>query len=420
MNSNSVAMDTLENVFESGAWPSRERDWRAQALAKLQHDGFPTKRQEAWKYTDLSDLGETPWTAAIISEDAVPDVALLPDTDRVVYINGIFDAARSSLGALPEGVELDPERVVAPARPAVDAMSGLNVALARHGLYLRVADGVALPRPLEVVNLTSAGARGGMHHVRHHVELGASASVTLLDQTLSHEAMALSTQGWELTLGAGSTLNFTRLQDTADTHKAIDRITAEVAADAELTINLLELGARPGRLDLDINLVGERASTSVGSLLYAVGKSHVDHQIRIDHQAPNCSSRTVGRALAQDRGRVVLDALVHVARGADGTDSDQQLASLLLTPGAEANVKPELEIYADDVACAHGSTVGQLDDDAEVYLRTRGLSRDEARALLTQSFVRPALQRVPAAFRPTVRRHLVDRLPGADAMEDFA
>ena len=117
---------------------------------------------------------------------------------------------------------------------------------------------------------------------------------------------------------------------------------------------------------------------------------------------------------------MVLDALVHVAKGADGTDSEQQLASLLLTPGAEANVKPELEIYADDVACAHGSTIGRLDDDAEFYLRSRGLSRDEARALLTQSFVRPALRQIPAAFRATVKRHLETRLPGAAAMENFA
>lgn len=417
---NSVALDTLENVFESGAWPSRERDWRAQALAKLQHEGFPTKRQEAWKYTDLSDLDETPWTTATVSEDAVPDVALLPDTDRVVYINGIFDAARSNLGELPAGVELNPEKLTAPAQAPVDAMSGLNIALARHGLYLHIPAGVALPRPLEILNLTSDGAGGGMHHVRHQIVLEQGASATLLDQSLSHEAAALSTQGWSIELAADAALNFTRLQDTAQTHKAVDRLHATVADGGELVANLLELGARPGRLDLHVTLDGERASAQVNSMLYAIGKSHVDHQIRIDHRAPNCVSRTQGRALAQDRGRVVLDALVHVAKGADGTDSEQQLASLLLTPGAEANVKPELEIYADDVACAHGSTIGRLDDDAEFYLRSRGLSRDEARALLTQSFVRPALRQIPAAFRATVKRHLESRLPGAAAMENFA
>ena len=110
----SVAFDTLENVFESGVWPSNERGWRAQALAKLQHEGFPSKRLEAWKYTDLSDLADTPWVAAVVSEDTVPEVALLPDTDRFVFINGIFDITRSSIGELPSGVEWEAESVAPP------------------------------------------------------------------------------------------------------------------------------------------------------------------------------------------------------------------------------------------------------------------------------------------------------------------
>ena len=416
----SVAFDTLENVFESGVWPSNERGWRAQALAKLQHEGFPSKRLEAWKYTDLSDLADTPWVAAVVSEDTVPEVALLPDTDRFVFINGIFDITRSSIGELPSGVEWEAESVAPPDGEPLHAVAGLNVALARHGLRLRVPEGVSLPRPLEVVNLTSEHTNGSMHHLRHHIVLEPGATATILEQSLSHEATALSTQNWTLTLAAGANLNLTRLQDTSERHKQVDLIDARIDRDASLTANLLELGARPGRLDVRAQLVGERASCHVQSLLFAGGKSHADHQLRIDHLAPNCSSRTTGRALARDRGRVILDTLVHVARGAEGTDSEQQLASLLLTPGAEANVKPELEIYADDVACAHGSTVGQLDDEAEFYLRTRGVPRDAARALLIQSFVRPALQRVPKVFRDTVRRHLVSRLPGAEAMEDFA
>lgn len=416
----SVAFDTLENVFESGVWPSKERGWRAQALAKLQHEGFPSKRLEAWKYTDLSDLADTPWMASVVSEDTVPDVALLPETDRIVFINGIFDITRSSIGELPPGVEWEAESVDPPEGEPLHAVAGLNIALARHGLRLRVPAGVSLPRPLEVVNLTSENTNGSMHHLRHHIVLEAGASATLLDQSLSHDATALSTQNWLVELADGAALNLTRLQDAADAHKQIDVIEARVAENARLTANLLELGARPGRLDLRVKLLGERASAHVQSLLFAGGKAHADHQLRIDHLAPHCVSRTIGRALARDRGRVILDTLVHVARGADGTDSEQQLASLLLTAGAEANVKPELEIYADDVACAHGSTVGQLDDEAEFYLRTRGVPREAARALLIQSFVRPALQQIPEGLRETVRRHLASRLPGAEAMEDFA
>lgn len=357
------------SFFETSrlALPADEQERRQQALQQFAAEGFPGPRLESWHYSDWSALAEHDFTPAPVapmpafSLDAVQPLPLRP--------------------------------VSAPAPCPAFALDALNLAFATEGVD-KVLQGQA-QRPFAIVQQV-AGAQT-MRHLRHRLALdvGASATVLLWDAPGTGDSETLLSAVLRLELAAGSRLRLICLQDADAAAIRALHLSARLAADAQLELIQLDFGGRRVRQELDIHLDEPGAVFRQAGLCALSGRSQVDQRSQVWHQAPGCESRSDARLIAAGKAKAVLNAKVQVQPGAAKTDSETRIASLLLSASAEIDAKPELEIYADDVKCAHGASFGQLDEAAAFYLRSRGLGADEARQLLTLAFAQSVLEQLP-------------------------
>ncbi len=403
---------------------------RQENLRAFADAGLPGARDEAWKYTALRALAQRRYAVGDVGA-AQREVGLAPlalpgvDGPTLVFVNGSFRADLSTLDALPEGVELRPlsqalREAAEPLRFALargyrghaDAFARLNAAFAADGAVLRVAPGARPSAPVRLL-LVGAPADGALSwHLRHVIELGAGSALTLVEQHASSGAQAhLGTQVADLCLGEDAHLQHVVLQQ-ADQASLVRRSDYRLEARAQADLHLLELGGALVRHDLQAELVGEGARLSSHGVFMPGGRQHIDTQLAIGHQAPGTVSRANWRGVADQRGRGVFRGAIKVAPGADGSDASLSNKNLLLSPQAEIDTKPELEIYADEVQAAHGATVGQLDDRALFYLRSRGIPVEQARAVLTAAFCQAVIEGVPLeALREHLSGLLVRQLP---------
>ncbi|MDQ6969355.1 MAG: Fe-S cluster assembly protein SufD [Mariprofundus sp.] len=388
---------------------------RQQAADVFARTGLPGKRAEDWKYTDLSRLsavlGESWWVTAAQTEPA--DVHVIDDLDayRLVFVAGQFQAEQSNL---PTGVQMLPladflandtaERGhclfhVDESAPLFNGLMAANTALASDGLCACIGDDVQLDKPLYIIHNGSSTA-----HVLNGLMLGRNAKVTLIEHFVGAGSdAALSNIATYLRLGENAELRHYRLQLESDKQFHIGRVEVKQARDSRYILHAVELGAQLSRADIVVDLAEPGASCALHGLFVASGRQHIDHHTRIDHNAPHCRSRENYRTVLDGRSHAVFNGKIVVAEGAIKTDSAQSNGNLLLSKNAGVDTKPELEIYNDDVKCAHGVTVGQLDEDQLFYLKSRGLSTEEARQLLTFAFADEILT---AMDIPAVRRFI--------------
>lgn len=357
------------------ALPTEDRALREDVLARFEATGWPGPALETWHYSDWSSLAEHAFHPA-------------PQKPAPAYT---LDPAQP-LALMP----LD--SVQTTTRFALDA---LNRAFAERGVDKTIDGHAHTPFLItqHVPGLTRGDLSGcdSMRHLRHRLGLteGAKATVLLWDAPGSGETETLLTSVLTLTLAAGSHLTLIRVQDADAAATRALHIAAHIDANATLELIQLDLGGKRVRQELEVTLAAPGARFTQAGLVAIGGKTRVDHRNHVWHAAPHCSSRSDARLIAAGAARAILNAKVQVQPGAAKTDSETRIASLLLSDKAEIDAKPELEIYADDVQCAHGATFGQLDADAAFYLRSRGLAADEAQALLTQAFAQTALDRIP-------------------------
>lgn len=399
---------------------------RRDHLAAFAASGLPNTHVEAWKYTGLRALGQRRFVAgdAGAAERAVDIGAFaLPGVDgpRLVFVNGAFRADLSTLADLPAGLELRPlsQALRADAEPLRftlaryepekgDVFVRLNAALAGDGVLLKVAAGAKITKPVHLLFLGAPAEADVAWHLRHIIELGEDAELSLVEH---HDASAdqrhLGTSFADYVLRDGAQLHHVLFQNAATGASLIRRSKLQLAAHAHATMHILELGGALARHDLQVELVGDRSRLDTRGVFVMNGRQHVDTQMSIRHRARNTASDSIWRGVADQRGRGVFRGAVLVARGADGTDTNVNNKNLLLSEQAEIDTKPELEIYADEVKAVHGATVGQLDERALFYLRSRGIPLETARALLTTSFCRTVLDDLPNA---SLRDHLADLL----------
>jgi Fe-S cluster assembly protein SufD len=307
---------------------------RRAALDALLAHGLPTTDEESWKYTDLSGLGKL----------SVQDIAPSPD-------NHEFPAAYDC------------------------GLDALSVALA-GGRQTLVLDGR--------VELDT-----GLHR-RLRLQVRNDAELVLDDRTASRFATFFAA----IDVAPNARLRLLRVQNADAQAQRLTRLKIALARDAHLEVVTIDLGGGFVRHDLDIALDGPGAEARLHGLFVASGSTHIDNHTRIDHRATHGTSREYFRGVVFDKGRAVFNGKIVVHAGAQKTDSEQRVASLLMSKGAEVNAKPELEIYADDVKCAHGATFGQLDENAIFYLRSRGIDLASARAMLTQAFAGEILNQI--------------------------
>lgn len=378
---------------------SAQADYQKNALTVLKQVGLPTKRTEVWRGSDVS----------IFKKDMLPiaerliDVVLQPSifseiaSTKLVFVNGYFHPALSD--PLPEGLNFIPlEEAVknkdsalsligtieSPHEQATVALNAINV---RDGAILKIAQNVKLDKPIQLIFKNPVTGFTAYSRVLIVAEKFSQADFIVSHDT---EAGAFENHVTEMFLDEAANLSYFKTVNAVDVH--LGAVSAQLNDHANLDVGYYFKGADLLRNETIVNLNGQGANVNLGAANYVYDQRLNDHTTVVSHNVPHCTSSQVYKNLVDDKARAVTRAKTIVAQDAQKTDGKQMLQALLLSEGASSYAKPELEIYADDVKCAHGSTVGQLDKEALFYLRSRGISYSQARALLTRAFISDAFE----------------------------
>ena len=388
-------------------------DIRRQAFEAYESAGLPHRRVEDWKYTDLRvlmrdvlPLTAAPDAAALKRAGVALKLHAIAGVRRLVLVDGAFAPDLSEMGDLETGTVVRTLRDVLEAGDASlqaqlfapqdsDSMVALNSAMMTDGVVIEVAAGAVLTRPLHIVHIASGAAPAAMF-TRSLLKLGKGAGATLVESYIAaegaktyqvHDSLVVS-------IGDGARLDHMRLIE--DGREAFNISSGVVTLGAKAHYNTFGMtsGAHVSRYQAVISFAGEGSKVETNGVNLLNGRQHADTTLFLDHAVPNCSSREIFRAVVDDRGHSVFQGRIIVRPKAQKTDAKMMTRALLLSDEAEADNKPELEIFADDVTCGHGATTGALDESLLFYLRARGLSEKEAQALLIQAFVGEAIESI--------------------------
>lgn len=368
------------------------RDAAADSFRQL---GFPGRREEAWKYTNLRPLAEAAFHEPL---SVVEDSSYLLSAPRIagvrlVFLDGRFRADLSDVAPAVFTQFAGQPVFGTLARHDRDPMTALNTMLAEDGARLTV------PPETDAGTIHIAGISSGgtavptASHPRHIIHLGRGARLTLIE-TSAGEGAYLHNPVSEITLDEGAELQHIRLEQEDGAAFHLATIYADTAKGAIYDCFTLALGGRLVRTEFHTRLSGPDGATHLSAAQLLRGTQHADFTSIVHHAAPHCASRQTVKNVLTGRSRGVFQGRIEVAREAQKTDGYQMSQALLLSPDAEIDTKPELEIFADDVKCSHGATVGELDPDQMFYLRSRGVPEPEARAILIRAFLQEALDAV--------------------------
>jgi len=438
---NAVATPFVESMQAAAAahFPDSGPAWldnaRHQALRAFMERGLPDTRNELWKYTALRALQQRAYAAR--DEDAasrsVADDLLRLDgceAPRAVFVNGVFRADLSLLDDVPEGLTLQPLSealqhkseplrflLAARADEDEDGLTLLNRALAANGLIVRVADGVRVLEPLHVVHVGTSAGSAVAWHLRDLIELGEGASLLVVEHHAGDDASGhFANLVRNVTLRERASLDWTVVQRASSEATLLRRTDCVLHEHAHLDFHALELGGKLARHELRVDLAGDRARFDSRGAFVLDGRQHCDTEVLVTHRGRDTVSDSLWRGVAGDRARGVVHGRILVQPGADGSDGSFYNKNLLLSPTAEIDTRPALEIYADEVKANHGATVGQLDENVLFYLRSRGIPLDTARRMLVRAFCAVALDGIrPAPLREFCETLLAEQLPEAEA-----
>lgn len=387
-----------------------EPDWlariRAAALARVRTEGAPTGKSEGWRYTGLRTLLEQGFTAvdeplsALLPED-IDDVLVSGlDAHRVVIVNGRFAPQLSDLSSLPAGVRISPlctglaeaptalaDRLNAVAGEGAHVFAALNTAGFEDGMMLHAERGTLVEKPIELLHLSVGMDEPRIAQPRHLISLGDGAQVALIERFASlGDALYGNNALMEIRLERDAALKHRRIQLESPSAFHISGVYLSQAANSRYDGINVGIGARWARTDLVARFSGEYAECNLQGLYLAGDKQLLDYHLDVHHGLPHCASRENFKGIVHGRGKAVFDGLVYVAKDAQHTDAEMSNRNLLLSEHAEVDTKPQLEIYADDVKCSHGTTVGQIEPEMLFYLRSRGIPQALARRMLCIGF----------------------------------
>jgi len=386
---------------------------RRAAIERFASRGFPTRKEEDWKYTDVAPLALHYFRPVSVAAAPVDAAALAPfqfDAWQLVFVDGRFAPALSHLDGLPDGVRLTSlaERL----RQTPDMLEGwlgrhvgadrhsvaaLNLAFAEDGAVIEIRRGVDLEKPIQLLSVQTVG-QDSIQHLRHLILIEESAHAAVIESFVAlAPGASFSTGVTEIDLAAGSELTHYRLVQNGADASQIDTTHVQQGRDSRYSAHAVNLGGRLLRHELDCALAAEGAECRFNGLTLAHGQAQVDIHTRFDHLAPHTTSREWVKGVLDDESRGVFSGRVVVHPNAQHSDAEQSNRNLLLSPRAEADSRPQLEIYADDVKCAHGAATGSLDPEQLFYLQSRGIAVASARQLLVYGFAADVLARLPFA-----------------------
>ena len=376
------------------------RDEAAQAFAS---GGLPSVKDEAWRYTSLRALAESAFQEPLVDVSSTVELGETLDAPRLVLVDGRYQPGLSNP---PAGVTVttfadQPEfgRLPRVREPLV----ALNTMLAEDGVQLHVAAGVDAGA-IVLLSVAVDAHRPIAFHPRHSIHLEEGARLTVVEVargqgTYLHNAVT------EALVAEDATLVHVRLQDEGGEAFHVNTTYAEIAARGTYDAFVLTLGGRLARTEIHARLLGAKGAVHLNGAQLLGGQQHGDITTVVQHDAPDCASRQTVKNVLSGRSRGVFQGRIEVARIAQKTDGYQMNQALLLSPDAEIDCKPQLEIYADDVKCSHGATIGELDADQMFYLRSRGVPEPEARAILVRAFLAEAMDPI----QHDDARHLLER-----------
>ena len=414
------------------------------ALASLRDDafscfdrlGFPTTRLEDWRFTNIAPIAEKPFvapTGGSAYSRADLDALHLPRLDgpELVFVNGTFAPALSTTDGLPAGVrtrslatvlaehhddaavETLASHVGRLARIESQAFTALNTAFLRDGAVVEVDPGVVVDTPIHLLFVTKSGAERVLSQPRVLVVAGAHSQVRVVESHAGDGEMPyLSNAVTEISVGDHAVIDHYTLVREAEAAFRIGSLSVALGRASTFSSHTITLGGAIVRNTAHVVLAGEGGECTLNGLYLTTRRQLVDNQTTIDHAQPHCDSHELYKGILEGRSRAVFNGKIIVRLDAQKTDAKQSNKTLLLSEDAQITTKPQLEIFADDVKCTHGATVGQLDQDALFYLRSRGLSLDQARQLLIHAFAADLLGHIKVeAIRIQLDALLLERLP---------
>jgi len=402
---------------------------RSQSFARFQELGFPNQRAEAWKYTSLKSLAENapaaPAPVAVGLAELEPYL-VTGDVKRLVFVNGFLAAELSEIDDLPAGLTVASfdERVSHEGALLADAtaersLTALNAALAHGGAVVEVADGTDVVPTLQLV-FVQAGDTAAMANPRNVVRVGAGAKLTMAETHVALADAGVTNMVNSFEVAEAGELTVDKLQFGRGRSVVIGQTVMRVAQEGRLAQTTITAGGGLVRNETFARLEGPKADLDLNGAYMPVKGEHVDTSIRIEHRAPDCPSNQFYKGILAPGGHGVFAGKIYVDRVAQRTNAYQQNDNLMLARDAEIDTKPELEIYADDVKCSHGATVGELDDVGLFYLRSRGIDKETAKAILTFAFAGEVVERLARAdSQHQARRAILERLPGGEKLVEL-
>lgn len=412
--------------------PGEGRVWldqqRLEARQQFSCAGFPSPREEEWRYTNISPIEKkqfaVPTQPGTVDAEAI-EAAKLDGCDHLVFIDGHFDAGYSSVDRLPDGATLVPISQAFDAHEALlqswmgqslktesHGFIHFNTASFTDGVLLHLDAKVRLNRPIHVLFVVTEQATPAMVNVRNVIVAETGAKGHLIESYVHiNDACYLQNAVTELFVAQNAQLSHSRFQNESTTAYHFGGIYAKLQEHAILNQDNFTFGAALSRSEVHADL--ETASDcSLDGLYIGVGRQHMDQHTRLNHLKPHAMSREFYKGILDDRARGVFQGRIVVAEGACKTDADMGNRNLLLSDKAEADTKPQLEIYNDDVKCAHGVTIGQLDETSIFYLRSRAVDEETARNMLTFAFANEMVERIEfEPLRMRVLEALLSRFP---------
>ncbi len=412
--------------FEKGA-AGTSQEWlrpiRRAAIARFSELGFPTTHDEDWRFTSVAPIAQTPFQ---LPQDGRVDPApraleqfTFPGLvcNRLVFVNGHYAPALSSLQPLPDGVKVGSLAEALTASRDVleqhlsryadyhhDAFSALNTAFMADGAFVHIPRGMVLHEPIHLLYVSTPTAVPTMTHPRNLVVAGDSSQATIVEDYVSLGGdVYFSNVVTEVVVGGNSVLSHYLIERESTQAFNVSTLRVQQGRSSSFASHSLLLGGALVRNNIHPVLAGEGCDCLINGLFMGTGRQHMDNYMKVEHASPHCDSRQFYNGILDGQSRGVFHGRIIVHKGAQKTDAKQTNRNLLLSEQAQIDTKPQLEIYADDVKCTHGATIGQISQDAIFYLRSRGIAEESARALLLFAFAGESLQRMKIE---TIRTHL--------------
>jgi len=400
---NSVSTNTESDIH----------DIRSNAFTHFEQHGFPTKKDEEWKYTSLKSILKYDYSIFPKAETTIEFAAVKKyflheiESYKVVFIDGVYSSFLSETTHDRYDVCLLSAALKKPKYKMVvdhyfntiaskkDSITSLNTAFSEEGAYINIPKNTVLPKPIQIIYFSTGTETEIMLQPRNLIVVGENSHVQIVERHQSlNDNVVLTNSVTEIFAGTRAIVDYYKIQNDKKTASLIDNTYVQQQRQSIVSVNTFSFGGNLTRNNLEFYHKGEHITSNLNGITIIGNKQLVDNHTLVNHAYPNCESHELYKGIYADKSTGVFNGKVIVEKEAQKTNAFQQNNNILIDDGATINAKPQLEIFADDVKCSHGCTIGQLDEDALFYLRTRGIPKKEANALLLYAFANDALEKI--------------------------